>query len=724
MAFAFANVSSVSAQDFNILLNPRECLELENTSQQTNVRIKIAPCDKASTTQRFQVVRKKGTGFVNIKFGNNRCVEINSAQTQNGVDVTQFACDNSSEQAFRLKNGVAPTNNSQPITGQISFSHSGKCFDARNYPWIQQFPCDSSATRRQTFQIKAAPKISPNSQFLNKWDKEISQKLPVTIGQVQLTETTTFCSIGCDCDEPDESKSTMTVFGWTPKLVKGSKMIAEAKAIKPALLVDYCRSGAVQKNINLSVWIDDMNKNNSFAEKFEYLITPKDCSTGINTQTSEDQLWKSIANSRNRQDFVDYLNRFGQNGKYAPIARLRLRQIPPKPTNTSGGSIEDQYWDNVKNSQNKQDFQDYLSRFGQSGKYAPIANLRIRQLNGKPTPKPTPGNNTNSSIEDQYWNTVKNSKNHQDFQDYLNRFGQNGKYAPIAELRIRQLKRNNPTQTTSNTFEDRYWNTVKNSQDKRDFQSYLNRFGQSGKYASLAREKIEDLYWKNIENSRNAKDFQDYLKEYPNGKYVSLARLKIRQNPTQEQLDERFWNNIETSQDQKDFDDYLNKFPNGKHKRLARLKRDQLIMKKETDDFLLYAKFGSLNEISNVRRVFVNATGNNSRNRIIRDLQKKIPSLAFVRNKQDADFFIEYKLTVSSACDPGTSTAVNACELHTGRMWVYKLGLKGTGNEHRRILWTSTKSKSYSSAGANLFTKNPAAQAAGDLIKSLRNLGF
>lgn len=635
MLFAFANVNTVAAaQDFNILVNNQECLDLENASQKDNVRLTIAPCDDASSTQRFEIVGKAGTGFVNFKIGSNRCIEITNAQTGDGVDATQFGCDNSSEQAFRLQNGTIPRAGGLPITGTISFSHSGKCFDFRNSPWVQQFACDGSAN--QVFQIKDAPKLSPNSQFLIKWDAEASKKIGVKIGQIELTEVTSYCQNGCDCLEPDENKATIFLTGWTPNLTAGAQRDAQALAVKPTIVADYCISGAAQKGLNLEVQIWDKNMNNAFGNAFAYTITPNDCAktTTTTANSSEDQLWDSISASTNRLDFQNYLNLYGQNGKYAPLARLKVSNLPvvaATPTTTTGVL----------------------------------------------------------SVEDQFWNSVKNSTNAKDFQAYLNNYPM-GKYAPLARLEINRKSTANPTNPITPT----------------------------------GTGTVEDQYWDSVKNSRNANDFQGYLNNYPNGKYAALARLKINQNPTAQTLDDQQWDRIKNSRNLNDFQGYLRSFPNGNHAVQAKLVKGQIETEQETAAFLRNASFGSLGEISGKRKVFITATNFDSRNRIVQELQKKASSLIIVANKQDADFFIEYKLNIAQSCDPGPSTAVNACELHTGTLWVHTIVDQNTGRDFNRILWKTTKTKSYSDAGINLFDKNPAAQAGGDLAKELRNLGF
>jgi hypothetical protein len=40
---------------------------------------------------------------------------------------------------------------------------------------------------------------------------------------------------------------------------------------------------------------------------------------------------------------------------------------------------------------------------------------------------------------------------------------------------------------------------------------------------------VEAEYWESIKNSADAVDFQEYLKEYPQGRYAPLARVKLRQ---------------------------------------------------------------------------------------------------------------------------------------------------------------------------------------------------
>jgi outer membrane protein assembly factor BamD (BamD/ComL family) len=119
--------------------------------------------------------------------------------------------------------------------------------------------------------------------------------------------------------------------------------------------------------------------------------------------------------------------------------------------NPPNSTAEDQYWNNISNSQRAQDFQGYLYNYP-NGTYASLARLRISQLGGNTT-QSSP---VVSAVEEQYWNNVKNSQRPQDFQDYLNTYP-SGQYALIARLRINQLSVSTPAQHCNGQFGDSGW---------------------------------------------------------------------------------------------------------------------------------------------------------------------------------------------------------------------------------------------------------------------------
>jgi hypothetical protein len=412
-----------------------------------------------------------------------------------------------------------------------------------------------------------------DAQFLNSLAADTRKTLPTTIGDVEFTDATTYCPAGC---QRNYATSLLGLTGWTPRLTKQNVAIGQLEqSVKPQMLKDYCTSPAKQRNIGAAVYVYDMYK----AYIGVFSVTPSDCPASA---------------------------------------------TPNVAPNTSGTSVEDQYWDAVKNSSRVGDFQAYLNHYPY-GQYASIARLRINQFGGSvssgSSSTPVSPGNTNpsgsaaSTVEQQYWDAVKNSTRPSDFQDYLNNYP-NGQYAPIARLRINQLSGSvssvsapttvlpggtstSPVTSATSTVEQQYWDAVKNSSRVDDFQNYLKDY-PNGQFVPIARLKIsqlggnapmnppnstaEDQYWNNISNSQRAQDFQGYLYNYPNGTYASLARLRISQlggnttqsSPVVSAVEEQYWNNVKNSQRPQDFQDYLNTYPSGQYALIARLRINQL----------------------------------------------------------------------------------------------------------------------------------------------------
>ncbi len=220
---------------------------------------------------------------------------------------------------------------------------------------------------------------------------------------------------------------------------------------------------------------------------------------------------------------------------------------------SSGGSVDEQFWDAIKNSQRASDFQSYLSNFP-NGQFAALARLKIDQL--APVSPVTPpqtqlptGGGTN--VDQQFWEAVKNSQRIADYQSYLQNFP-NGQFAALARLKIDQLNQTNPVQQPvggGSNVDEQFWDSIKTSQQVSDYQSYLRNF-PNGQFAALARLKIDQLsqfsppiqsspnptgpsvelqFWDSIQNSQRVSDYQSYLQSFPNGQFAALARLKIDQ---------------------------------------------------------------------------------------------------------------------------------------------------------------------------------------------------
>jgi uncharacterized caspase-like protein len=98
-------------------------------------------------------------------------------------------------------------------------------------------------------------------------------------------------------------------------------------------------------------------------------------------------------------------------------------------------------------------------------------------------------------------------------------------------------------------FEYNYWDSIKNSTNADDFKAYLTKY-PNGQFADLAKNRInsdaavakpaeaksttsessatEIAFWDAIKNSSNPEDFQVYVKKYPNGSFAELATSRMR----------------------------------------------------------------------------------------------------------------------------------------------------------------------------------------------------
>lgn len=634
--------------------------------------------------------------------------------------------------------------------------------------FVSNLDCSANVTSNSN--TPTLQSASQDAQFLNQAAADARKGLPSTIGNIEITDATSYCPAGC---QSNYATNFIGLTGWTPRLAKQNVSIGQLEQIeKPQMLKEYCTSPARQRNVNVAVYVSDMYKSyigviTLAPNECANLNTTSNAANNNSSTSAEDQYWNAVKNSSRISDFQAYLSAYPY-GRYVSIAQLRINQLGGSAgssvsgnstAGTSGSSVEDQYWDAIKNSNRLSDFQAYLNTYP-NGQYAAIARLRINQIGGSSSTIPSPSGPSGSTAEDQYWDAVKNSNRPSDFQDYLNNYP-NGKYSPIARLRISQLggSANNPSSPSNvspaATVEQQYWDAVKNSTRAEDFQNYLRDY-PNGQFVPIARLKIsqlgssapsgpststaEDQYWNYISNSQRAQDFQGYLYNYPNGKYSAIANLRISQlggysapsTPMVSAAEDQFWNNVKYSQRAQDFQDYLNAYPNGQYSLIARLKINQLTTAAPTNtygappqtaaDVLATAEYGSINELLPLRRVFVLATDLDSRDAILKELQS-FSKMVVVGRKEDADFFVLFALTDQATGNNVASNSNPVNQTYLGEMLVFSTRMGGNGAVIPRILWRTKKTQFFGAMGVS-FNRPPAINAARDLAKELKKINY
>ncbi len=573
---------------------------------------------------------------------------------------------------------------------------------------------------------------SPDAQFLTDWAARTRKDLPFISGNVQFTNATTYCSAGC---QSYSSNSYLLITARTPNLTKQNvQLFQEGAAIRPTIVGQYCNEkGAVSRNLGVLASLYDRN-NASVGTLF--WITPSDCanlpstntasssgSTNLNSGGStasasavEDQYWNAVSASTNVRDFQDYLNNY-PNGRYVAVARLRISQlggssstsVSPSP---SGNSVEDQYWNAVRNSTNAQDFQSYLNAYP-NGQYAALARLKINQLGGSSSvgnqPQTTFQSGGALTVEQQYWDAVKNSTRATDFQNYLNDYP-NGQFVPIARLKISQLG-GSTNQSVNLSAEDQYWNSINNSQRVQDYQGYLYNY-PNGIYASIARLKVSQLgggqvqnttsvsaveqqYWDNVRNSQNPRDFQSYLNIYPNGQFAMIARLRINQ---------------------------LN--ASGPTMNTSAIGCAFVPSKQRGADILAKAQFGSINDMKGLQTYWMITDGADlmSKRIITDEIGKEYPQLTAATREEDADFYIIFGMVDNTGAQvSNTNGAVN--QTFTGEMMVFTSTPGANCVPNIRILFRTAKTQYYSAAGVT-FNRHPATNASREFVKELKKSNF
>ncbi|MCM3902252.1 MAG: hypothetical protein ND866_11145 [Pyrinomonadaceae bacterium] len=504
--------------------------------------------------------------------------------------------------------------------------------------------------------------VSQDAQFLNDFAAATRKDRGKTIANVELTDARSYCSAGCQINN---ATSFLGITARTPNQAKQNVSIGQLEqSVKPQMLTKYCNSPANQRKIGVTFSIYDMYN----AHIGDFYVTPNDCFVSVTPNVT------------------------------ANVA-----------SNTSGTSVEDQYWDAVKNSSRVGDFQAYLNQYPY-GQYAPIARLRINQLGGSVSSGSTPSagstspvTSATSTVEQQYWDVVKSSSRVEDFQNYLRDYP-NGQFGPIARLKISQLGGNAPTNPPVNST-------------------------------------AEEQYWDSINNSQRAQDFQSYLNNYPNGKYAALARLRISQlggnttqySPVVSAVEEQYWNSVRNSQRPQDFQDYLNNYPNGQYVLVARLRINQLtatspantvpsLRQRTVPEILASAQYGTLSEILPLRKVFVVATNLDSRDIILRELQA-LPKLIVVGRKEDAEFFVIFGLTdqATGADVVGNTTPSN--QTYLGEMLVVSPRIGINGEPVPRILWRTKKTQNFDATGLT-FNRPPAVNATREFVKELKKINY
>ena len=136
------------------------------------------------------------------------------------------------------------------------------------------------------------------------------------------------------------------------------------------------------------------------------------------------------------------------NPKIALVALSALLLILPaladQPASSAVQIAQDSeldYWNSIKDSKKAEDYQAYLDKYP-NGNFADLAKLRVKKY-APAAPAPAAAEPAAPAVDPQqqdiaYWNSIKSSKNAEDYKTYLEKYP-NGEFVALAKLRVEQL---------------------------------------------------------------------------------------------------------------------------------------------------------------------------------------------------------------------------------------------------------------------------------------------
>ncbi len=182
---------------------------------------------------------------------------------------------------------------------------------------------------------------------------------------------------------------------------------------------------------------------------------------------------------------------------------------PPQP--------DMQEWQSLKDSRDLGALLKFIAKYPHS-EFAPFADQRCSDLT---------------------WENIRNSSQVRDFQDYLSRYP-GSLHAQDARGRIAALNPPPPPppQQRTTPADEAAWNSIKDTHDLNALRDFRAHFPDSV-YARPAYERMDNLTWNNVRDSGREAEFEQYLRDYPDGHHVAEANgsiASLEQNARQTQL--------------------------------------------------------------------------------------------------------------------------------------------------------------------------------------------
>jgi formylglycine-generating enzyme required for sulfatase activity len=212
-----------------------------------------------------------------------------------------------------------------------------------------------------------------------------------------------------------------------------------------------------------------------------------------------------------------------------------------------------------------------------------------------PSPKKLILPKTADQIDDEAWDSIKDSGDVASLDEYIKQYPK-GRHLAQARIAVTKAKSDakrvalaSPTSSqtssvsvagnsvTPNDPEFTFWQAVTTSNTVDDYSVYLQQFPK-GRYVPLARQRIQKLeddirakaqaeefaVWQAAESAQTLEAYAIYEKRYPDGRYESLSQNRVRKIRTEQarQQEEQVWATAQKG-DSKAVAYYLERYPAG-----------------------------------------------------------------------------------------------------------------------------------------------------------------
>lgn len=290
-------------------------------------------------------------------------------------------------------------------------------------------------------------------------------------------------------------------------------------------------------------------------------------------RVSEDEreLWQLARRLDTRRAYQLYLEEYPR-GHYAANSRARLQDLDrPAP----GASVQPDHlvaWSEAYQEDTIAGYERYLRNYPKS-RHAPDARKRLQELRSNPV----------SVNEMRGWRSAQSSDSIAGYRAYIERFPE-GHFVRDAKVRLKELQRAQPRKEVQ-PADLVAWSEARQTDTIAGYKRFLRDYPNS-RHAEDARKRLRKLNgdtvsynemkaWRRAQNEDSIPGYTTYLERYPNGHFARDARGRLSElrKTTKKDLrpaDQVAWEAAHKAGLMEGYKNFIRDYPNSKYVPLAR----------------------------------------------------------------------------------------------------------------------------------------------------------